>query len=185
MTALSYEKIELVGNAMLRDIYDHIDTALTAIDQRFYDEDVRMQEVFGEHYGYAPTPRPARYATGELPTVELLDVSEYPYLSVWITEVTPWSDHAGWADVRLHILIQAFTLARDHTYLSRQSYRYGTAFQNIAEENNLGGLIQPLSNAGRLRIGLSWKREFTGSGSHETWFVQPVIYEFDAEFIVD
>jgi len=185
MSTYSGILLERAVNYVVKELHDNIDDALNVIDGLMADEDRVMATIMGPEYGPHRTPRPARFRTGHLPTLDTLEMDEYPYLAVWADLAYPTSDQAEWADTNIRMFIHAFLLSGDHSLVSRMSYRYLAAIQHITENNRMGGLVNPLETIGRASMGMALKRDYQEGDINTPWFVQPLIYELTLNVIME
>lgn len=173
--------LELATNELTKLIYEGIGTALEEVDSAMYYADEEMANILGPFYKPAKTPKPAHYRQGFVPTVELLSIADFPYVSCWGQELSPLLDENGYSLNRGRMLVQAFIIADDMTWLARSSYRYAAAIKRVLSNTTLNGLCDPVTFSGNINVSPSWKRET--DDLQESWFVQVILYEFFADFI--
>ena len=175
--------LERASNELLTIVHAGLEDQLRNIDAIMEEDDNRMAEILGPEYRHHPTPKPALYRMGHLPTLEKLHIEHYPYISCWGQEFGPFDDEGGYSENRGRMFVQGFVLASDPTWISRIAYRYLGAVQNLLAETTLNGLCDPVAVSGRVDITPTLKREF--DEARDDWFVQIFMYSFFAEFIED
>lgn len=173
--------LERASNELLYIIHGGLEEQLDLIDDIMREEDEKLGEIMGSSYGFHPTPKPALYRMGHLPTLEKLTIDDYPYISCWGQDFGPIENNGGYSENTGRMFVQGLVLARDPTWIARVAYRYIGAVQNLLSETTLHGLCDPVVVSGRVDITPTLKREF--DDARDEWFVQIFMYSFFASFM--